>query len=246
MSDLHFEFRQYALSEYFDIGKNVDVVVIAGDLAVAKMNARMLEELALELAPTPLLYIPGNHDFYHGSKPSVHRELTKLDILHDNFHFMCRKTIVIDDVAFIGATGWQDNPEFTMLNYELMNDFHLIKKHDETVLKFGRDDKKYIVQSLITHKHLKRVVITHLLPTRHAVNWNTPEVTRKGKYINAYFNNWDDILHNHTPDFWICGHCHDSFLDIVHETMIVRNAFGYAGSERQNLDFEKYAILYIK
>lgn len=246
LSDLHLEFGNEIIEDYYDLSNNnVDVVVIAGDISVAKKNHLVLRKLAVALDPIPVLYVPGNHDFYHGSKPTVHRQLLKLDNDQPNFHYLNRSTFILDNVVFIGATGWQDDPNYNEHTFYMMNDFHLIKGHNTTVNRFGRDDKKFIIKSLESYKDLNRVVITHTIPTKLALNFGTYEVEHKKRYLKAYYNEWDDILTTYKPDIWICGHCHDSFFEIVYDTIIVRNALGYKYTDRENRQFDKHSLLYV-
>jgi len=246
LSDLHLEFKSELIDDYFDIADGADVVVIAGDLNNSVGVYKDLERLAMAIFPTPLIYVTGNHDYYHGDKLKVNKKLTYLDSLYTNFHFLNRKSIVIDNILFIGATGWQNFQGYGIEKFSGMNDFHLINKHEYNVLNYGQYDYQFIEDELVRNDaRLQTVVVTHLSPTERAINFGTKEVDHKGSYIRAYYNDYDNLIETYEPDFWICGHCHDSFFDIIHHTIICRNALGYKGHDRENLDFVKNSILTI-
>jgi Icc-related predicted phosphoesterase len=243
LSDLHFEFLTNSAEDYADIGKDVSVVIIAGDIDSSECNYQNLKELSRLISPKPLLYVSGNHDYYHSSKPKVNSKLSKLSNEIDNFYFLNRDVLKIKDVVFIGCTGWQSFPEYDDIMYYMMNDFRLIKNHNNDVYLYGQDDLCFLKNKLEKFINEKTVVITHVIPTPNAINWHTPEVNTKYKYIHAYYNEWDDLIKEFSPNVWICGHCHDSFDKKVYNTRIVRNALGYLNYKRWNAEFDKFKYI---
>jgi len=240
ISDLHLEFKNETIEDYFDIGKDTDVIVIAGDISVANYNANVLRKLSNAVSPTPVIYITGNHDFYHGDKNTVIKDLMNVAKEVKNFIFLNNTVHIIDDVVFIGSTGWQDDSSYTYKNFYMMNDFHLIKNHQNDVNAYGRKGKKFIYDSLKEWTGIKKtVVITHVIPCIEAINFGTYEVEHKKDYIKAYYNNWNDIIDEFSPDYWICGHCHDSIDVTVGKTRVLRNALGYKYTDRENINFDK-------
>jgi len=239
ISDLHFEFLTNSAEDYANIGKGVSVVVVAGDIDSSKGNYQSLRELARLISPKPLLYISGNHDYYHSSKPKINSRLYKLSNEVDNFYFLNKSILKIKDVVFIGCTGWQSFPEYDDSEYYMMNDFRLIKNHNNDVYLYGQDDLFFLQNELKKYTTEKTVVITHIIPTSKAINWGTPEVDNKNNNIHAYYNDWDDLIKEFSPNIWICGHCHDSFDSVIYNTRIVRNALGYLNYKRWNTKFNK-------
>ena len=66
LSDLHFEFHRdggAALVASLDPTR-ADVLVVAGDLAVADGIAPALDLLCERYAPRPVVYVHGNHELY--------------------------------------------------------------------------------------------------------------------------------------------------------------------------------------
>lgn len=245
-SDIHLEFQNEVVEDYFDVGNDVDAVVIAGDISVSYLNAAKLKKLAIAIDPVPLIYVTGNHDFYHGNKQTVSESLSELSMSQKNFHFLNNSYVVIDDVVFIGTTGWQDDPSYNFRSYYMMNDFRLIDNHENDVNDFGKIGKQFICDALEKWSKIKKtVVVTHVIPCVDAIRFGTYEVDHKREYIKAYYNSWNDIIDKYSPDFWICGHCHDSIDVTVGKTRILRNALGYKYTDRENVDFDKTKSFFV-
>lgn len=65
ISDLHLEFSTIDL----DIS-DADIVVLAGDI---HLGARALPWIQQQCADIPVIYVPGNHEFYRGEYSRVLR-----------------------------------------------------------------------------------------------------------------------------------------------------------------------------
>lgn len=246
LSDLHLEFEKQTIEDYFDIAESADVVVFAGDICVASCSENLLARLVEYIAPVPLIFVGGNHDYYYGDKVIMNKKFTALESVYDNFHFLNRKSVTIDDVVFVGATGWQDNQFYNYDNFSSINDFRHIKHHNKDVQIFGRRDRAAIIEELDKIKSKQPVIIvTHLSPCAEGILWGTYEVEHKGEYIQAYYNDWENIIDRFEPTAWICGHCHDSIESTRGKTKILRNALGYVGHARCNNEFDKHKTLIV-
>lgn len=97
LSDLHLSVAA------FDAPKtNADVVILAGDIARPK------EAIAWASSFTqPVLYVPGNHEFYGGSMASTVQELKHLCGRSD-IRVLDNDAAVIGGVRFLGTTLWTD------------------------------------------------------------------------------------------------------------------------------------------
>jgi len=125
LSDLHCEFENYSPE---DIG--ADVVIIAGDLNTGTKGIKWIHK---HFRKTPVIYIAGNHEFYHNSTPKLIHDLKK-ETSGTNIHFLENDKIVIDGVAFFGCTLWSDfrlfgqNTHHAELNAsEMMTDYRVIR-----------------------------------------------------------------------------------------------------------------------
>src|SRR5690606_25171221 len=81
---------------------DADVVILAGDIT------RPREAAAWALGfDRPVLYVPGNHEFYGGSIEGTIGELQRL-CAGTHVHVLDDAEIVIDGVRFLGSTLWTD------------------------------------------------------------------------------------------------------------------------------------------
>jgi Icc-related predicted phosphoesterase len=105
LSDLHLEtpgFVPYPNTE--DISANVDVIVLAGDIHAGTQGVEWAQK---KLSCWPVLYVPGNHEFYGGE---YHETLANMRqaCLNSNVQLLERDCAVIGSTRFLGATLWTD------------------------------------------------------------------------------------------------------------------------------------------
>jgi Icc-related predicted phosphoesterase len=188
-----------------------------------------------------VIYIAGNHEFYHGKWKRT------LDILHQecaqlpNVYFLECESKKIDDVTFIGGTLWTDMNKGDPLTLhavrDMMNDFRIIKKEDEgytslkpvdTVVRHKR--MLQYIQSVIEGKNDEKfVVVGHHAPSR----LSTHEQYKNDYLMNgAYSSSLEDYIIDHPQiKLWTHGHTHHPFDYVIGETRIVCNPRGYDNHE---------------
>ncbi len=241
LSDLHLGFG--AMDRPFN---DADVVVLAGDIA----RPREAVAWALRL-DKPVLYVPGNHEFYGGSIDGVRADLaqlcsgTQVRLLDDG-------ECVIGGVRFLGTTLWTDfeldgdAPQCAAAKAEaqrLMRDFSRIRLRDASPDVFTPDDAAalfrghaaWLAGRLAQRHDGPTVVITHHAPSCHSVH---PRFA--ASLLNAAFaSNAEHLLQADRVALWIHGHTHDSFDHRVNGTRVVCNPRGYArGGVDENAAFD--------
>src|SRR5687768_17702460 len=82
---------------------NADVVVLAGDIARPREAISWAAGFA-----KPVLYVPGNHEFYGGSIAGTVTELKRLSAGTGIRVLDSDDEAVIDGVRFLGTTLWAD------------------------------------------------------------------------------------------------------------------------------------------
>lgn len=106
LSDIHLEFGPFALPE--DLGE-FDAAVFAGDVGRPITAAiRWVEQQRRgPLKGRPTIFVPGNHEFYHGE---IHLALREGQALAEQcaIHMLAPGCVVVGNVRFIGATLWTD------------------------------------------------------------------------------------------------------------------------------------------
>ncbi|MGH8846691.1 MAG: metallophosphoesterase [Polaromonas sp.] len=230
LSDLH-------LSQgTLEIPRNdADVVVLAGDIA------RPTEAVAWAKGfGKPVLYVPGNHEFYGGSLAGVTAELKQL-CGGTCVHVLDEDELVIEGVRFLGATLWTDFLLFgdqegraaaVQEALRFMRDFRAIHLDEAAGSLFTPLDSASLFQRhaawlarKLAEPHAGvTVVITHHAPSPRSIH---PRFA--GSLLNAGFvSNAERLIDGGRVQLWIHGHTHDSFDYTVNGTRVVCNPRGYA------------------
>ncbi|SBT07394.1 Metallophosphoesterase [Candidatus Accumulibacter aalborgensis] len=230
LSDLHLSVAS------FDAPKtNADVVILAGDIARPK------EAMAWASSFTqPVLYVPGNHEFYGGSMASTVHELKQLGA-PSNIRVLDNDAVVIGGVRFLGTTLWTDFLLFgegekrDLAIHEalgFMRDFVRIRMDDVSTAMFTPTDSAVLFSRHASWLESKlaepfpgqTVVITHHAPSPGSIHPRFADSP-----LNACFvSNGERLIDGRRVALWIHGHTHDSFDYVVNGTRVVCNPRGYA------------------
>ena len=237
LSDLHIEFGDFKVPE-----TDADVVILAGDIHLGDRGLTWILEQGFR---TPVIYIPGNHEFYRYKFPGLIDELRRKSE-GTNVHFLENDAVMIDGFNFFGCTLWSDmellgNPASAMSAAEnRMNDYQLIRNSKTTqVLTPGetvthhKQSVKKLKEFIETGNPEKSIVITHSTPSIQSI----PERFQGHPLTPAFASNLEDFILNHEPCLWIHGHTHDSFDYHIGKTGIICNPRGYV-PDALNPDFQ--------
>ena len=209
---------------------DADVVVLAGDIARPKEAiawARSFDK--------PVLYVPGNHEFYGGSIGGTVDELKGL-CAGTNIRVLDNDEALIDGVRFLGSTLWTD----FMLEEEkreaamqeatrFMRDFSRIRfgeatftpEHSAALFALHAG---WLAGKLVGAHAGPTVVVTHHAPSPSSIH---PRFA--GSLLNACFvSDAEHLLDGERACLWIHGHTHDSFDYERNGTRVVCNPRGYA------------------
>ncbi len=229
LSDLHLGFASLAYPD-----NDADVVVLAGDIGDPQVAAKWARTL-----DKPVLYVPGNLEFYGGSIDGTLAQLhslctgTCVDVLDNS-------EVYLGGVRFLGTTLWTDfrlfnSPSLNAAAREeavhCMRDFSRIVSDAEPGQPFQPHDAArlfsrqahWLARTLARPFDGPTVVITHHAPSRRSIH---PRFD--GALLNASFvSNADYLFDAGRVDLWIHGHTHDSFDYTVGDTRVVCNPRGY-------------------
>ena len=211
-----------------------DVVVLAGDIARPKEALAWARGLRM-----PVVYVPGNHEFYGSSFGATVRAMRELAAGSD-VHVLDDDTLVLDGVRFLGSTLWTD---FMLFGTEgramavdaaqaFMRDFSRIRLDDTSDAVFTPADcarrfarhAGWLGERLDIAHDGPTVVVTHHAPSTRSIH---PRFA--GSPINACFvSDAEHLLGEPRVQAWTHGHTHDSFDYRVGGTRVVCNPRGYA------------------
>lgn len=116
--------------------RSFDAVILSGDIAEAPSVRDLLSAFAQGVAPRPVYFVLGNHDYYRGSFASVRRDMRK-GFDQPNLVWLDEAEVALldDDTALVGHQGWFDarlgNAEKSRV---IMTDFTSIRDLREHVL----------------------------------------------------------------------------------------------------------------
>jgi Icc-related predicted phosphoesterase len=218
-ADLHCEFQADGGRELITkVLPAADIVIVAGDLAIASGLRSAMKLLADRYKH--VIYVAGNHDYYHSSLADV--EDIRRSLRLKNVHWLDDDVAQIEGVRFVGCTLW-----FGQHRRELesqISDFEVIAGIRDWV----HEKNLKSLEFLRNHVTADSIVVTHHLPSRSST---------MPKYCNSPLNCFfvcpeaEVILLEQEPRLWIHGHTHESLDYRLGGTRVICNPLGYIGVE---------------
>lgn len=209
------------------------VYALAGDIGRPEQAIAWARELG-----KPVLFVPGNHEFYGGSIASTAAELRRYT-LDTEVHVLDNQEFCIAGVRFLGSTLWTDflfdgpgqgRETAVREAIDKVHDFRRIFVDDERREVFTPEHSEMLFRlnaAWLQHRLQRRwpgptVVITHHAPSAASID---PRFA--GSPLNACFASHLDYLFRSGVDLWIHGHMHHSVDYSVGGTRVVCNPRGY-------------------
>jgi Icc-related predicted phosphoesterase len=251
LSDLHLE-----VHPNLQVAPNpaADLLVLAGDIGSYQEGSRLVApDFGLTRFsprhgwPTPVVYIPGNHEYDGADFDTVHARLRELcealDIL-----WLERETRIIDGVRFCGTTLWAD---FDALVDPADDMTEVLKKRGKAMraanfylhkAATSRHGQAFLAEALREHSLTCQawlvnalaepfegitVAVTHFAPTLASADPRyglTPGTA-------GFCNSLDELLPK--AKLWLHGHLHCPFDYVKDGCRVVANPLGYAGKGEQ-------------
>lgn len=221
-----------------------DVFVVAGDVAQGAGARPLLEQL---VDKAPVVYVPGNHEFYNGIYPDAYETIARMvEVVNTNasrsgnknkIWMLNDRTVELAGIRFIGSTLWTDydrgDPLTLLTAGSCMRDHKVIRKPDGS--RFMPNDAynafkastAYIESSLQVPFDGKTVVVTHHSPTFESLAAEFADSMLNG----CFHSNLEHLIRYHRPAAWIHGHTHTAFDYFLESTRIVCNPHGYPHEE---------------
>jgi predicted phosphodiesterase len=236
LSDLHFEFhadggRSFVAS--LD-PRGIDVLVLAGDIAVGDDIGRALGLFAARYPDATLLYVHGNHEFYGSTRAAVTAVTRAAVAGHPNLVWLDGDVATIGGVRFAGAPLWFRHPGPAEGLRARMNDFRLIADFEGWVYAENARAVSFFEREL----RAGDVAVTHYLPVRASV---APAFAESP--LNPFFLcDVEPLVRARRPSLWVHGHTHASIDTTVGATRVVCNPFGYVRIEENAAFRERFTI----
>ena len=252
-SDLHLEFlaRQFPNETLIAPAYGADVLVLAGDIGPDILGVKLFARW-----PVPVVYVPGNHEYYGTDWPTMREELqraargTSVTVLDNG-------TWEFAGVRFLGSTLWTDYRLRANRTQRQLMDVAGSRLRDHSAIRVGAEaftpemalqdheqSRRWLEEQLALPFDGKTVVVTHHGPSAQSVH---PRYL--GDPLNAAFvSELDDVVGR--ADVWLHGHVHDSFDYKVCNCRVVANPRGYPRNRSsvdsaRHLEFENPAFQWV-
>lgn len=223
LSDLHLSRGALAIPQ-----TDADAVVLAGDIARPREAVAWATGFA-----KPVLYVPGNHEFYGASLAGTVAELKRL-CAGTGIRVLDKDELILSGVRFLGATLWTDFMLFGERGeraaamreaQRFMRDFTRIEQFTPAAsAALFAEHARWLKARLAEPHDGPTVVITHHAPSRASIH---PRFA--GSLLNACFvSDAQALVAASGARLWVHGHTHDSFDYRVNGTRVVCNPRGYA------------------
>jgi Icc-related predicted phosphoesterase len=234
-SDLHLEFDSFLPPKV-----DADLVILAGDTYT---GTRGIPWAKAAFPNIPVVYVLGNHEYYHREFPKLIAEL-KDRAKGSNIHVLENEAFVWQDFTFLGCTLWTDfalhgdTESALSLAQTQMNDYYRIRNATGQALRPEETraahlkSREWLENELTARKGEKVIVITHHVPTRKSASAEYLE----DELSPAYISDLDEMILQHQPKLWIHGHTHHSVDHMIGETRIVANQRGYPFQSHTNFN----------
>jgi Icc-related predicted phosphoesterase len=219
------------------VAPDADVIVIAGDVT-EELGRRALPWIADTFLryDIPVIYIPGNHDFY-GAHLDFEVRKAQLVAEHHGIHLLATgQSVVIADTRFVGATVWND---FDLGRWGHFAEQEAIKwMVDYRRIRTGSDFRRALPKDTIAQHYAQRhrieqllsqpfdgptVVVTHHAPLERSLQKGRAETELDA----AYVSDLTEVIEKFQPELWLHGHIHVSHDYRHDQTRVVTNPRGY-------------------
>ena len=264
VSDLHLEFSDINITN----NEGCDVLLLSGDIMIAQdlhdhpetdygmysdvnlENLGRRQQTALRFRDflkrvsfqfPHVIYIAGNHEFYHGKWVGGLKDLRDACARFPNVYFLECESKKIDDVTFIGGTLWTDmnnNDPLTLHAIrDMMNDFRIILNDEAGYTKLRPEHtivrhRKMLgyIKNIVAERHDEKfVVVGHHSPSYLSIH---PMYSNDTIMNGAYHTDLSEFMLDRPQiKLWTHGHTHYPFDYMIGSTRVVCNPRGYEGHE---------------
>ncbi|CAG2140171.1 hypothetical protein LMG31506_02211 [Cupriavidus yeoncheonensis] len=235
LSDLHIE---HFMPQYVPACE-ADIVILAGDIA----NGRDGIDWAARTFDQPVIYVPGNHEYYEGNIEAVDQLMADAAAAYPRMHLLNGTVAEFrganGGVRVLGATWWTDYCLFgadrreasmqacsaVMLDHRLIelsgDDGHLRHFVPADALARHEVASAWLAEQLARPFEGKTVVVTHHGPDLGSLD---PRYSHD-LVSSGFLSRRPDLVAQ--ADLWIHGHTHTSFDYRLENSRVICNPRGY-------------------
>lgn len=235
LSDLHLEFGALELRP-----GDEDVVVLAGDIHVGDKGVKW----AAQTFAAPVVYVPGNHEYYGGSLGKTFQYLQRA-AAGTRVHVLNNAEVVLGGVRFLGTTLWTDyrltgnaplaewDAQTTMSDFKKIRDEGYSRLRPHTLVRHHAASRAFLHAALHSGQDQPTVVISHHAPSELSIAERYRDAS---DHLSAAYASRLEHMMGPPAVLWVHGHTHDSFDYDIAGTRVMCNPRGYHGN-RTNPEF---------
>ena len=248
LSDLHLEFADFVPPRV-----DCDAVVLAGDI---HQGVAGLQWARRTFPDIPIIYVPGNHEYYGHDWDRLAVELARVAGEQD-IHLLDRASVMIGDVRILGCTLWTD---FDLFGTDRREDSMMVVGRTLFDYRYIQAQGRQIEPAQTRARHLvdrawldeqlalpgagkwrSTAVVTHMVPTQTS----TAERFKNLVLSAGFASHLDSMVAK--ADTWIHGHTHDSYDYWLEACRVVCNPRGYQHVRRsfENSSFNERLVVEI-
>jgi hypothetical protein len=237
------------------------VLILAGDIDIGNAAMMLIRKWCERFRA--VIYIAGNHEFYGHIYEDLIRLLKNYNNEIDNFFFLEKESVEIDDVSFFGATFW------TPVDVENESDLYFIRHalNDYNHIRYIHPDvgamthmtpsagRKWFYETVIKYNEWiqnswggKRVIISHHAPSEES---SAPQF--KGTRLQPvyFYDALEHLIGLESITLLVHGHMHNTADYYLKDNdgkdvgpLVLANPFGYYRHE-ENPNYNPKMVIQI-
>jgi predicted MPP superfamily phosphohydrolase len=216
------------------IEPKADCLIIAGDFMTLDDRYSNLFKPYMETLCSKfkhVVYITGNHEYYHTTYEKVHAIIEDAEKDIDNFTFLNNSSITLEGKKISGSTLWFPQNEQADSHEDWLGDFRYIREFKTWIYENNKKSAKFLKDNMDSD-----IIVTHHMPSGKS----TPEAYQNSP-INCYFIcDMEKDIEENFKGTWIHGHTHTPIEYKLGNAEVVCNPRGYPDE-----NFGKYDLDYV-
>ncbi|MCA0976368.1 metallophosphoesterase family protein [Halomonas denitrificans] len=240
LSDLHLEHFE---GDRLLPDVEADMVILAGDI---HLGLQGIEWAAARFPDQPVIYVPGNHEFYKHRMEPLRKEMRERAATL-GIHLLDNARLELDGVRFLGTTLWTDfalyderatpgdiPTETLSAALRQMPDFAIIEEPDgevfspERSVELHRENRAWLETELARPFAGATVVVSHHAPLAECI----PAHYQGDPLSPAFASRLESLMEG--VALWVHGHVHDPVMLTLGDTRVVAVPGGYPGERSED------------